>query len=223
MKLPIALLVSALAPLGLFSGHAAPPLTQAHALKDVAALRPTVSLTISGPSSITSAGTYTWDLCISGSPSGVYQLTLSRVGGSQIKQGNTLLPGNPCISGSLTISGGPNFQLSGVAYNSLAQEVASTTYNVTVDIPQPLSATILGPSVIPSMISETWDANPAGGTAPYTYEWQDGSTSSEFSGSFPDHGVAYDTTLTLDVWDSASSHVHVTQSVRVCPSPEFSC
>jgi hypothetical protein len=57
------------------------------------------------------------------------------------------------------------------AYYPCAPSQATVAYTI-LGIPQPLSVTITGPSVLLWKEFGTWTANPSGGVGPYTYEWR---------------------------------------------------
>jgi hypothetical protein len=213
LVLPLAL------PLTLAARHAA----SRHTLARSATAAPfTPSVDISGPTSITSSGTYNWDLCAHNVPS-YYTLRVDRVGGTEIVEATNDLGQEICVEATLGIAFSQSFTLSGKMLDVDGHTIASTSLNVVASIPETFSLSIDGPGVVTAGLSYEWDADASGGTPPYTFQWQDASTSSAFTTSFADEGEPYDTQIALDGWDATGTHVHTTRSIHVCPSPLITC
>jgi Subtilase family len=126
-----------------------------------------VSVYISGPSTISTAGTYTWYANPSGG-NGTFTYSWEyRV------QGGTWTPvGCGCASYSRSVAAGnPDFELRVTVTSGGAS--ASDTHLVDVAIPTgTLGVTISGPTYVIGGSSNTWTANPTGGNGIYTYQWQ---------------------------------------------------
>jgi hypothetical protein len=144
---------------------------------------PTANIT--GVSSISTAGTYTWQANAAGG-NGTYTYNWEyRVGtGAWTSVGTG-------SSYSRTVSmSDASFELR-VTVTS-AGLTGQDTHTVTVGA-NPLAVTISGPSLIYSGNIGTWTANPTGGTGTYTYQWQwrtgttwnNGATTKSYSRSGP--------------------------------------
>ncbi len=195
---------------------------------------PPPSVYISGPSSITAAGTYTWTANPSGG-NGTYTYQWQyRVQGS-----TTWTSLGTASTHSRTIAAGNvDFELQVTVTSGGA--TASDTHLVDVAIPPtitPLGVTITGPTYVYGGSSNTWTANPTGGNGTYTYQWQYSN-----SGSTWNNGVTtktytrlvgpYATALYLRVTvtsDGASVtsptyHVQVEpQEIDQCGDPRYIC
>lgn len=69
--------------------------------------------------------------------------------------------------------------------------------------PEPLRASISGPTWIAAGNYGEWHASPTGGTAPYTYQW---SGLAAGSASWVGLGLQNSGTLHVDIWDSGGQH-----------------
>ncbi|HET7462350.1 MAG TPA: S8 family serine peptidase [Longimicrobium sp.] len=127
---------------------------------------PPVGVNITGTTSITAAGTYTWQANASGGNGSYTYAWQYRV------QGTTTWTavGTGAASYSRTVAtSDPDFELR-VTVTS-AGSTASDTHLVAVGA-QPVAANITGPTDAVSGDVGTWYANASGGTGSYTYQWQ---------------------------------------------------
>ncbi|HEX8275353.1 MAG TPA: S8 family serine peptidase [Longimicrobiaceae bacterium] len=147
---------------------------------------PPVGVVIGGPSSITTAGTYTWQANASGG-NGPYTYAWEyRV------QGGAWSPAGTASSYSRTVAvTDPAFELR-VTVTSSGQ-TASDDHLVSVSLP-PVGANITGPASIGTAGTYTWQANASGGDGAYAYTWeyrvQGGTWSTVGTGSSYSLGVA---------------------------------
>ncbi|MEW5926603.1 MAG: S8 family peptidase [Gemmatimonadota bacterium] len=125
---------------------------------------PPVAVTITGPASITSAGTYTWQANASGGNGSYTYAWEYRVQGGTWSAAGT----GSSYSRSVAMTD-PSFELR-VAVTSNGQ-TASDTHLVSVGLP-PVAVTISGPNHLYEGEIGTWTANPSGGDGTYTYQWQ---------------------------------------------------
>ena len=126
---------------------------------------PTANIT--GPSSITSAGTYTWQANAAGGD-GTYAYNWEyRV------QGGTWAYAGAGSSYSRSVgSSDPDFELR-VTVTSAGLSGSDPSHLVDVNFPPAgLAVTITGPDYTYNGEYHTWYANPTGGTGSYTYQWQ---------------------------------------------------
>jgi subtilisin family serine protease len=176
---------------------------------------------ITGPTSITTAGTYTWYANASGG-NGTYTYNWEYREGT----GAWTAVGCGCASYSRTVSAGnPSFELRvTVTSNGLT---GSDTHPVTVNIPtSPVpSVYITGPTYIYGGSSNTWTANPSGGNGTYTYQWQYSMSGSTWSNgattkSYTRTVGLYATSLYLrvTVTSNGASATSATYYVEVEPS-----
>jgi hypothetical protein len=123
------------------------------------------SLTMSGPTSITTNGTYSWTANPAGSPSGyTYRWWYQNQGSSTWNA----LPNGQSTSHSVSTSD-PNFTIMDSAANSAGQTQVVTLF---VTLHPPPSVELYGPTLVWEGQACTWTgAVVAGGTPPYTYEW----------------------------------------------------
>ena len=114
-----------------------------------------------------------------------------------------------------------------VAHNYFAFQNWSSTvyYNPFVggagSHPPALAVSIDGPINFNDFDSSgTWNADPTGGTPPYTYQWSGAfsGTAGSVSGT-----VTADTALYLDVWDAAGVHVAVSTALTYCSGGQLEC
>src|ERR1041384_2217092 len=131
----------------------------------VAVVTPPVGANITGNTSITTAGTYTWLANASGG-NGTYTYNWEyRVGtaawtsvGTGSSDSRALSAGNPGFGLRVTVT--PN------------GSSASDTHLVSVNIPATtLSAAVTGDDYLINGQVGYWSASVSGGSAPYTYQW----------------------------------------------------
>jgi subtilisin family serine protease len=123
------------------------------------------SVAISGPTTVSTAGTYTWTTSASGG-NGTYTYAWEY----RVQGGAWTSVGTASSYSRSVAAGNPAFELR-VTVTS-AGLTGSATHLVSVTIPTPLAASIVGPSYLDSGMQETWNANASGGTGTYTYQWQ---------------------------------------------------
>lgn len=133
-----------------------------------AATTPTLVPTITGPTSITAAGTYTWNTTVTGGNG-----TNTYAWEYRVQGGTWTSVGCGCASYTRTVSAGnPSFELRvTVTSNGLT---GSDTHLVSVTIPTvtPFAVTITGPSNLVGGEAGTWQANVTGAPGAVTYQWQ---------------------------------------------------
>lgn len=136
------------------------------------------SATMSGATNITTAGNYTYSVCLSGRPTGNYFAELYTSASGKIDTFN-LLNGS-CTTGSsstlyidhqtadFTIWA----RVSKYPLNNPTYLGNTDTLSVDVNVtPPPPSASISGPEEVSPSESCQWQADVSGGTPPYTYSW----------------------------------------------------
>jgi subtilisin family serine protease len=127
----------------------------------------TVSI-VSGPTTISTAGTYTWTASASGG-NGTYtyqwqyrvqgSTTWANVGTSSSTYSRSVVAGNP------------SFELRVIATSGGATGT-SATRAVAVTIPQPFSVSISGSTYLMTGETGNWTATVTGAPGPVTYQWQ---------------------------------------------------
>ncbi|HEX8692567.1 MAG TPA: S8 family serine peptidase [Longimicrobium sp.] len=122
------------------------------------------SANITGASTISSAGTYTWQANATGGD-GSYAYTWEY----RVQGGAWSVVGSGSSYARSVAAGNPSFELR-VTVTSAGMS-ASASKLVTVSIAA-LSANITGPNYMYGGTSGTWYANASGGTGTYTYQWQ---------------------------------------------------
>ncbi|HEU4457217.1 MAG TPA: S8 family serine peptidase, partial [Longimicrobium sp.] len=132
-------------------------------------LRPVTPLSvyISGPTTISSAGVYTWYANASGG-NGTYSYTWEyrEQGGAWV----TFYPGGAYARSVATTD--PSFEFR-VTVTSAGQTAVDThLVTVTPTPPPPLGVTITGTSYATAGSTGTWSASVTGGNGTYTYQWQ---------------------------------------------------
>jgi hypothetical protein len=125
--------------------------------------------TITGPSTITVAGTYTWSANAS-CGNGTYTYNWE----SRVGTGAWTTVGTASTYSRAVAAGNSDFELRVTVTSGGA--TASDTHLVDVNIG--LNVTISGPTYVYGGSSNTWTANPTGGNGTYTYQWQYSSTGS---------------------------------------------
>jgi subtilisin family serine protease/P2-related tail formation protein len=126
-----------------------------------------VSTAITGPSSISTAGTYTWDSNPAGGDGNYIICWEYRVAG-----GAWQIVGSSRYYARPVSLSDPDFELR-VAVTSLGTTVATTQYvDVVAATTPPVAANITGPSSISSSGTYAWDANASGGDGTYAYTWE---------------------------------------------------
>jgi subtilisin family serine protease len=180
---------------------------------------PPVGANITGTSSITSAGTYTWQANASGG-NGTYTYAWEyRV------QGGTWSAAGSGASYSRTVAlSDPDFELR-VTVTSAGTSAVDTHLVDVTSIPA-LGANITGTSSITSAGTYTWQANASGGNGTYAYTWEyrlQGSTTWAIvgSGSSYSRGVtspqgAFELRVTVTSAGSSASDTHLV-SVNIPP------
>jgi len=126
------------------------------------------SVTISGPSSITTAGTYTWSTSVTGGNGSYAYAWEYRV------QGGTWTPVGTS-AGTYTRSvaeGNPAFELRVTVTSGGATASDDHPVNVVIPTAAPLSAYISGPDYLMAGNFGTWTASVSGGSGVYTYQWR---------------------------------------------------
>jgi hypothetical protein len=120
---------------------------------------------ITGPASISSTGTYTWQANPSGGNGTYTYVWRYRVQGDA----TWTVVGTSTPSYSMTVGGlNPDFELRvDVTSAGLTGQDISHLVNIV-----PPGANITGPAVISSAGTYTWQANPSGGNGTYTYVWK---------------------------------------------------
>ncbi|HEX8904030.1 MAG TPA: hypothetical protein VF771_04270 [Longimicrobiaceae bacterium] len=137
---------------------------------------PPLSISISGPTSITREGTYSWYAQESNRVSGetvTYRWDVSTDGGATWTQGVST---SAVYSRSLA-SGSPSFQLRLTSTSSAYRYPPSTTISKAVSVANPLlppqlTVTVAGPDNISVAGTYTWTAYPSGGVPGYSYVWE---------------------------------------------------
>ena len=146
-----------------------------------------VATTITGPTSVASAGTYTWQSNATGGDGTYIWCWEYRVQG-----GTWQIVGSGSSYSRAVSTSDPDFELR-VAVTSQGVTVADTHLVDVVGISSP-TANITGPSSITSAGTYAWQANAAGGDGTYTYGWeyrvQGGTWSYAGSGSSYSRSVA---------------------------------
>ena len=123
--------------------------------------------TITGPSTVTTAGTQTWQVSSTGGNGSYTYSWQYRATGTSTW---TTVGSGSSYSRSVA-SGNPDFELKVIATSGGL--TGSDTHLVDVNIAaSALAVTISGPFLIYQGQSGTWTANPTGGTGTYTYQWQ---------------------------------------------------
>ncbi|HEX8904646.1 MAG TPA: hypothetical protein VF771_07375, partial [Longimicrobiaceae bacterium] len=136
---------------------------------------PPLSISISGPTSITREGSYTWTAQVSNTVSGetvTHRWDMSTDGGATWTQVGTSYYYTRWIS-----SGNPSFQLRLTSTSSAYRYPSSSSTTISVSVanplpPAPLSVGVSGPNYITTAGWYTWTAYPSGGTTPYSYVWE---------------------------------------------------
>ena len=136
---------------------------------------PPLSISISGSTSITRQGSYTWQGLASNAQSGetiTYRWDYSSDGGATWTQVGT----SQYYTRTLN-SGDPSFQLRLTETSSLNRSPKSTSATTSVTVSNPLqpallSVTVGGPDNISVAGTYTWTAYPTGGVSPYSYVWE---------------------------------------------------
>ncbi|HEV2146831.1 MAG TPA: S8 family serine peptidase [Longimicrobiaceae bacterium] len=126
---------------------------------------PPVSADITGPTSITSTGTYTWQANASGG-NGSYTYNWEY----RVQNGTWSAVGTGSSYSRSVATSDAAFELR-VTVTSAGQ-TASDTHLVSVSSGG-LAVTITGPFLVYEGESHTWTANPSGGDGTYTYQWQE--------------------------------------------------
>jgi subtilisin family serine protease len=181
-----------------------------------------VSTTITGPTSVSTAGTYTWQSNPSGGD-GTYIICWEyRVAG-----GTWQIVGS-ASSYSRTVSPGePDFELR-VAVTSLGVTVADTHLVDVAGGVSPPTAGITGPSSISTAGTYAWQANAAGGDGSYAYVWehrvQGGTWSVVGSGSSYSRAVStsdadFELRVTVTSAGLSGSDTHLVDVVQAIPPP----
>jgi PKD domain. len=173
---------------------------------------------LSGPTLIGAAGTYTYQLCAGALLEGetyvfrIYRNSTIVVNASVTADVN----GHGCASASLSINEQTgSFQLSGEVFADDGNEVVFSTLNVTVNI---FSVAIAGPNGGPPPFEGTWTAtiiNAGISVGPYTYQWSGdlSGTGSSITGTFFSE-TTYD--LTLTVTDANGRTASSSKAIYIC-------
>lgn len=125
---------------------------------------PALTVNITGPTSITAAGTYTWQANASGG-NGSYSYAWEY----RVQGGTWSAVGTGSSYSSSVATTDPSFELR-VAVTSAGHTV-SNTHLVSVSS-SALAVSISGTGFMYEGQTRTWTANPSGGNGTYTYQWQ---------------------------------------------------
>ncbi|HEX2209868.1 MAG TPA: S8 family serine peptidase [Longimicrobium sp.] len=182
-----------------------------------------VSTVITGPSSISTAGTYTWQ-ANPGGGNGTYVICWEyRVAG-----GTWQIVGSASSYSRTVSTSDPDFELR-VAVTSLGVTVADTHLVDVIggSVPAP-TASISGPTSITATGTYTWQANAAGGNGSYAYTWehrvQGGAWSvvgagSAYSRSVSTSDADFELRVTVTSAGLTGSDTHLVDVVAPVPPP----
>jgi hypothetical protein len=173
---------------------------------------------LSGPTLISAAGTYTYQLCAGALLEGqtyvfrIYRNSTIVVNASVTADAN----GHGCASASLSINEQTgSFQLSGEVFADDGNEVVFSTMSVSVSI---FAVAIAGPNGGQAPFQGTWTANITNAgisVGPYTYQWSGdlSGTGSSITGTFYSETTYY---LNLTVTDANGRTASAVKAVYVC-------
>ena len=135
-----------------------------HLVDVVAPTAPTANIT--GPTSITAAGTYTWQANAAGG-NGTYTYSWEY----RVQGGTWSVVGSGSSYSRTVATTDPDFELR-VTVTSGGLTGQDASHLVDVSQVSSVGANITGPSLIIFPGSRTWQANASGGNGVYTYQWQ---------------------------------------------------